>query len=450
MRFRLFWKIFTILGLLLLLVIPLLMIQGKISDRNHEAWRVERQISQQVSGQQVVGTPLIVLPGVKTERVEKTRCDEQKPCYTVHEQASHMTRIADHAAVTSTVKSEMRYRGIYGVPVYRGLLSFSAEFAPQWRKLRKGNWRQRGKPLLVMQVQDLRGLVERPVVEVNGRQLPVMDTSDVPRWLEGSVIAVALPDDINGALKVSVQLNINGTQSLGLLPLAKDTAWQMQSDWPHPSFQGLVLPVERDVQEGGFHARWHTNNLAAASAIRCVQGSGICQDNSQALSVDFSQPVTGLLSSERALKYSFLIVGLTFAAFFLFEVVKRQPLHAMQYLLVGLAQAVFYLLLVALSEHMVFTVAYSVAALACCALIGVYLVAVLRSKLAGWGFAGSLLLVQAMLFAILMAEDFALLMGASLLFVALAAIMLVTRRLDWYGYAALQAKVPASQEAEPS
>ncbi|MCG8394933.1 MAG: cell envelope integrity protein CreD [Pseudomonadales bacterium] len=436
MRANLFLKMLTIAGLLLVLVIPLLMIQGKITDRSHEAQRVKFQIARQVSGEQQIGGPVIVTPRTRKHLVEKQDCRAGEHCTVMERRTVLESQIPDSLTLDGELQSEVRYRGIYGTPVYRSLLHIEAMFPANWREVKRPSEVVASHDaMLLLQISDLRGLVERPQILVNDVPLPLVENEQLPDGVGGSAVAVRLPDDLTGAFTVKVRLNLNGTQSLGALPLAKETRMTLRADWPHPSFEGLVLPVEREITSEGFTSQWRTNNLAAASAIHCARGDGACGDSGQALRVRLVQPVTGLLSSERALKYSYLIVGLTFAAFFLFEVLRRYPLHAMQYLLVGLALAMFYLLLVALSEHIDFVWAYLVAALSCCALIGIYLMAVMRSVKAGWTFALSLLLVQGLIYGILMAEDYALLMGAGLLFVALAAVMVVTRKLDWYAFA---------------
>ncbi len=450
MRNNLFLKMLTIAGLMLVLVIPLMMIQGKVSDRSNEAWRVKHEIARQVSGEQQISGPMLVVPRVRRYLAEKSDCDASKDCRIERHRQVLESAIPDTLSVDGELQTHMRYRGIYGTPVYRSLLQLEAVFPASWQRVTQPEQVVSSQaPLLVMQIADLRGLVERPQIFVNDVPQPLVETEQLPSGLGDSAVAVKLPKDIQGAFTVKVRLNLNGTESLAALPLAKETRMALRADWPHPSFEGLVLPVEREVNAEGFTSQWRTNSLAAASAIHCAQGDGLCNEQDQSLRVRLVQPVTGLLSSERALKYSFLIVGLAFAAFFLFEVLRRYPLHAMQYLLVGLALAMFYLLLVALSEHIDFAWAYLAAALSCCALIGVYLMAVMRSPASGWGFAGSLLLVQGLIYGILMAEDYALLLGALLLFAALSAVMLVTRKLDWYGFAAVgRANLKASVSSE--
>jgi inner membrane protein len=154
------------------------------------------------------------------------------------------------------------------------------------------------------------------------------------------------------------------------------------------------------------------------------------------------EPVNLYSKVDRATKYGLLFVVLTFTGFFLFETLRQLPIHPIQYALVGLALAIFFLLLLSLSEHIAFGTAYLLAAIACVSLIGFYLACVLRSALRGAGFALALGLLYAALYGLLVSEDNALALGAGLLFAMLAAVMLATRKVDWYQVASRGAPAP--------
>jgi inner membrane protein len=184
------------------------------------------------------------------------------------------------------------------------------------------------------------------------------------------------------------------------------------------------LPQSREIGKRGFSAEWNI-----VSRLSHPLKTPASQD---AIGIGFIEPVNIYLQSERAIKYGVLFVVLTFAAFFLGEILRHRPMHMMQYSLVGLAQAIFFLLLITLSEHLSFLYAYLVAATACVALITVYLAGVLRGHLPALGFGAGFVGLYSLLYVILQAEDSALLIGSLLLFAVLSAIMLCTRNLDWY------------------
>ncbi|OLE69735.1 MAG: hypothetical protein AUI36_04545 [Cyanobacteria bacterium 13_1_40CM_2_61_4] len=231
------------------------------------------------------------------------------------------------------------------------------------------------------------------------------------------------------------------------LPVGGVTDVEVSSDWPHPGFVGAILPDERGVSGRGFQAHWRLSRFATGidDAIARIRdsmsslipitaegGSGAPGFLNTDLGVRFVQPVDVYQQSERAVKYGIPFVFLTFVAFFLFEVLRRMAVHPIQYALCGAALALFFLLLVSLSEHLPFAGAYLMASGACVGLVAFYVGNVLRSMRRGIVFGGLLGALYGFLYVILQSEDYALLLGALLLFAALAIVMIMTRRVDWY------------------
>ena len=233
--------------------------------------------------------------------------------------------------------------------------------------------------------------------------------------------------------RVRMEFTLAGTESLSIVPVAESNRVAIQSTWPHPSFAGEFLPTERQVypQDRGFEAQWEVSSLAS-QAQRQIRGMKEAGADVERITISLVDPVDVYTQVDRATKYGILFVLLTFVAFGLFELIKRLPIHPLQYLLVGLALAIFFLLLLSLSEHIAFWKAYLVSSAACIGLQFVYLSGVLRSwRLAG-GFAVMLTALYGVLYGLLASEDTALLMGSLLLFGVLAAIMWITRKVDWY------------------
>jgi inner membrane protein len=237
-------------------------------------------------------------------------------------------------------------------------------------------------------------------------------------------------------------LKLTGTEALSIAPTAENNSVHLQSDWEHPSFQGRFLPRTRQVAHDGFSAQWEVSGLA-----RNLDDT-LKKQGQEALSIAFMEPVNIYLQSERAVKYGSLFVVLTFAAFFLGEILRRRPMHILQYLLVGLALAVFFLLLIALSEHLPFLTSYLAAAAACIGLIALSLAGVFGAWRPAFAFGSGLAGLYAMIYVILQLEDQALLMGSLLLFAVLAAVMLGTRRFDWYGLGQTGAAAPRARETK--
>ena len=234
-------------------------------------------------------------------------------------------------------------------------------------------------------------------------------------------------------LTADFTLNLAGTSSLSLVPVGRSSELLLQSNWPHPNFLGNFLPDERKVTDKGFSARWRSTWFANNINSAFMYDNGIMEEEKlPTFTTSLIEPVDHYQLTERAVKYAVLFLGLTFMAFFLFETLTGLRVHPIQYLLVGAALVLFYLILLAFSEHLGFDVAYLLASVACSGLIAFYLSAVLRGMRRGMLFAASLLLLYGILYMLLQSEDNALVLGSVLLFGVLAGIMLLTRKLDWY------------------
>jgi inner membrane protein len=238
-----------------------------------------------------------------------------------------------------------------------------------------------------------------------------------------------------------IALSLLGTEKLDIVPVGATTAVSLRSPWPHPSFGGRILPEAGTKVSGeGFSANWRTSHFATNLAQlhqRCVATHQCDAFTQHSLTVSFIEPVDLYQTVERAVKYGFLFIGLTFAAFFLFEILKRLAIHPIQYALVGIALAVFFLLLVSLSEHLGFGPAYAIAAACCVALIGYYVGHVLKNMRRGAIFGFALAALYGLLYVVLRLEDHALLMGSLLVFACVAAALVATRRVDWYTLAVI-------------
>lgn len=450
-RHSLFAKGSMVFGLFLLLTIPILTIQGQIADRKYTGMAVAEDIARSYSKKQVVVGPIIYIP--YKERTWDRRWNKELEKY---ERVAKFTSrklvlFPQTLSINSKVETEIRYRGIYGAPVYQSGNDISGEFVLPKSLPFKGKDIVVESAYLLMAVNDMRGIRRVPEVQLNGLAPVRMNFGADIADLDDRTLYVDLgrADAIAGqSLPFSLTLALNGTSRLGFIPAAGDTEVQMQSSWPHPGFNGLMLPEKHTISENGFSASWFTNQLAATAAVSCIEEVIHCDDEALALNVDFVEPVTGYLSTERAVKYGYLFILLTFASFLLFEVMKKIRIHGVQYLLVGMALAMFYLLLLALSEHISFGVSYLIAASCCVGLIGYYLRYVLRSGKSSLLFCSALSLVYGVLYMALLSEDYALLMGATLLFMVLAGIMAATKGVDWYGYSEALSKTELPPTAQ--
>jgi inner membrane protein len=228
-------------------------------------------------------------------------------------------------------------------------------------------------------------------------------------------------------------MQIAGTQSLEFLPLAHASHVSLRGNWPNPGFASGFLPIERHIRDGHFDATWQVLDLNRSYGARWMEGdvaANVLQDS--AFGVGLVQPVDLYQQSERAVKYAGVFIGLSFLTLFIWEHLVRRPVHPIQYALMGLALSVFFLLLLALAEHLGFQLAYVLAALALCSLLGVYLAGAMGTRTAGTGSSAVFALLYGLLYLLVTSDDYALLAGALGLFAVLAVAMVLTRKINWY------------------
>jgi len=424
----LFWKITTLLGLMILMMIPVAQLMEVVQERSGYRQSVVGQVSESTSRAQRILGPLIVIP--YTLREEKK--DDKGEIYL---QVSRHQRfvLPESLLVDGKPNVEVRKLGIYQTQVYQGPLKFQVKFAqPELEDLQSSNVTI-GQPFLLVSLSDSRGIKSISTLNGTQQQAAFEPGTMVDGLSQGIHAPLALESLQQHGLEADFTLTLAGTSSLSLVPLGRSSELVLQSNWPHPNFLGNFLPDERKVTENGFTARWRStwfaNNIN--SAFQYDNGR-IDEDKLPTFTTSLIEPVDHYQLTERAVKYAALFLGLTFMAFFLFETLTGLRVHPIQYLLVGAALVLFYLILLAFSEHLGFNVAYLLASLACSGLIAFYLSAVLRGKLRGALFAASLLLLYGVLYLLLQSEDNALVLGSVLLFGVLAGIMLLTRKLDWY------------------
>lgn len=292
-----------------------------------------------------------------------------------------------------------------------------------------------GQPLLMLSVSDARGIrhASLKLGGPTGAQAALQNVPLKPGTFYGSYprgVHAPLPAALVLAepLEAVLELELVGTEQLAIVPMGGDTQVRLTSNWLHPSFGGQLLPVERKVTGQGFEASWRISSLASSAQQDVAQK----KEGVENLSVTFVNPGNTYALSDRATKYGLLFVGLSFLAMGLFEVMKSLRVHPVQYLLVGSAVCIFFLLLVSLSEHLPFGLAYGIAAAACVLLLTYYACYMLKSWLRGLPLGMGIAALYGMLFMLLQMEQTALVLGAVTLFVVLAAVMLLTRQVDWY------------------
>ena len=438
----LFWKITTLIGCIVLLSLPLMMVRELINERADYRSEVVDAIEQSTSGSQKLAGPLIAIPITET----LTRMENQKE---VNYQRNWVYYwLPESLAVTGKQTVESRRVGIYSGQVWHNALQIKASFDPlRLAALRKTNI-VLGQPRLVVSVGDARGIGAIHAPEVNGNVLSVEPGLGISG--DGAGIHMPMPAlaEDNKPLEIAFSLDLNGTGEFSLVPLGRNSELQLTSNWPHPGFLGSFLPTQREVSAAGYRAHWQSSWFANDMGSYFKDDMEIPWSRLPAFSADVMSLADQYQLTDRATKYAILLIGLTFMAFFVFESLTRRPLHPMQYLLVGLSLVLFYLVLLALSEHIGFTAAWLAASLSGAVMNGIYLQAVLRGWRNSLLLVAALLLLDGVMWFLLHSEDSALLLGTGVLALALSVLMFLTRRVDWYALSLPKGTAPPTPAAD--
>ena len=418
-------KLIIIIGLIVLLLIPIFMIQNLIDERSELQQQVQADIAKSSSDEQQVIGPFIHAQYLETVTVDgKTS-----------EQLMNMTLLPESLNVSSNLATFEKYRGIYKALLYRSQNQFEGRFKTSAlavladKKIKRLN--------LILAISDIRGIGQGSHINVNERSYELLPGTQLDQLPQG--IRVELDYETirkSEVLPYQIGLNLQGMRQLSFAPVGKNSSLTMQADWPHPSFVGDYLPIESSISARDFSASWQTNYFATNLKElfnRCLFRNECTLFKQRNMGVNLVDSVNHYLKNYRASNYAILVIVLIFASFFLLEVLRDEPIHPVQYGFVGLALAVFYLLLISLSEHLGFNIAYLLSALASAILLSVYVAGMLKNSKHGGLFLCGVLFIYSLLYGLLSAEDYALLMGSVLVFVVLSLIMMLTRRVNWYG-----------------
>ena len=426
----------------LVLTVPLFSIWLLVYDRKTQSQEATASITEGWGAAQAVSGPLLVIP-YRTTATETVVQNGQSLTRT--NQVTRELVLAPETVELSTVlHPELRRRSIYEAVVYQAGFSGKARFAfpPDLARTKVDpSQMDLGNAELHFGVSDPRGLGANPRVIANRQSLRLQpgEGGSGGRGFFAGFDASALAER---PLTIDYAYELRGSEALGLMPQSGDTRWTVRSTWPSPSFGGAFLPGARHVSDKGFDAAYRIGNLALGRSLVSTADSGrpptperptpAAGDASpQSAQISLIQPVDPYSQVNRATKYGFLFIGFTFLALLMFDVVGGVHVSAVEYLLVGAALVLFFVLLLALAEVIGFTPAYVVASAAIAGLNTAYSAAVLASRRRA-AYIGALLVgLYGVLYILLSLEAYSLLIGSLLLFAALAGVMYATRRIDW-------------------
>ncbi len=419
-----------VLGLLILVLwASTMFVWGVVQEREQRREGVLTEVKDQWGRAQVIAGPILTVP------VEWTNV---LPTGGSVITTDTLTILPKGLSYESTLTSEMRTRGIYEVPVYttsvRGSGTFNLD-GLETQSMFKDAVILWDRATLSMSITDTRGITSSVKVGWNGKDIQWSPASQFKLLGEQGIHASVPVDVQEKQYSFTFEIPIRGTETISFLPMGEDTNVRIQSDWNAPNFIGNFLPGERAINDAGFSAEWHISSLGKNIPQYWVGSSAQVSEEtllSEAFGVGLHDAVDLYTMIDRATKYSILFISLTFLIFFMYEVLAGLRIHPMQYLLVGLAIALFYLLLLSLAEVIGFLKAYIVSVLAITGLITGYCISVLKVRKRAFWVTALLALLYGYLYILLQLEEFALLFGSFFLLVVLAVVMYLTRHFDWY------------------
>ncbi|PYJ41887.1 MAG: cell envelope integrity protein CreD [Verrucomicrobia bacterium] len=435
-------KLLGVGALVLVLLIPLAMITGVLNERLARRNEAVVDITSSWGKEQNVIGPVLGIPfqyrfkAVKEVPLAEGRVERREVEETATANAYFLPQLLK---VNGEVQTQTLHRGIYDAAVFRAQLVLSGKFAPPDFGALKIDSRdlQWKDAFVTIAVNDLRGTREALLLDWGGAKRPLLPGSQVPGYTTGATASLGADKPIDNEVEFSIALDFNGSDGIFFVPFGVQNEATLKSNWPDPAFRGAFLPADRSVRPDGFNANWKVSYYGRDYPQQWTSRGGNERFNLQVVTNSrFGAQFLSILDAyryvERSIKYGVLFLVLVFTTVFLFEVTARQKIHPFQYLMVGAALCLFYLLLLSISEFIGFGWAYLMAAAASTILITWYcrffLGGGVRTLMIGAGLAG----VYTFLYITLRQQDYALLMGAIALFIVLAVVMYVTRKVDWY------------------
>lgn len=416
-------KLMAIGFLVLILLIPNSMISDLIHERQYRQNEVEQEVNQSWGGEQTVIGPVLSVPYTTYIEYENGKSTPTKhTAYFLPQQLN----------IGGDLEHQIRRRSIFDVVLFQANITLTGTFdQPDFEALHidpaNVDWEE---ARISVGIQGMTGIKE--IVSINWQGSPYrMEPGTANPELLRTGVSSEIPLDKEGKeYPFSIPIKLNGSGSLQFEPVGKSTKVRLASDWHSPSFEGAFLPDHREISEVGFSADWQVLDLNRPYPQQWIDDRATF--GSSTLGVRLIQPVDEYLKNSRSAKYAILIIGLTFLLYFFFEVLQKLLIHPFQYLLVGLAITVFYLLLLSLSEHVGFNWAYLISSFATIFLITGYSWSVLRIRRLVVQLFLMLAAIYGFIFILLQLEDFALLAGSIGVFIALAAVMYSSRKINWY------------------
>ncbi len=408
--------------LILAMLIPTAFVRNLISERTQRQKEVVEEVSSKWAEAQVISGPYIVVPYADNTQDTAGKPVARKP----------LVILPDELNVAGNLQPEQRKRSIYNVLLYHGIFNAKGVFKTTWpADIDPKNLLLKDAKICVG-IKDFKGIEEKVGIIFNGSEhelLPGLPTGLIDD--KGLSAAIDLSNtDLAKPVGFGFSMKLKGSEMIRFMPLSANSSFILQSSWPNPSFIGNVVPTDYSVSNKGFNAVWKFNS--ANLPFPTIITDSLPEKKDISFGVSLVQPADQYAKTERSIKYAILIIGLSFGLFFIIELMQDKPLHPLQYILVGLALVIFYTLLLSISELISFNYAYIIAAIATILLIGLYAQSHFKNMRTFGIFTAALTILYGFIFVLISLEDTALIVGSVALFIILALVMFVTRKINWY------------------
>ncbi len=427
-------------GLILALLIPMFFLDGLVTERKTRKEETIAEVSSIWAGEQRISNPYLILPYRDTSTT-----DLKGKTIVI---TKFLAILPEDNNTSGIIIPDIRKRSIYSIPLYHANLSMNGHFnlskIEQYVALDKIDF---SKAKICLGITEFKGIEETMQIKFNQANYILRPGLPASSVHENGVSApiTLLAAQKNDKLSFTLNLKIKGSVQLMFEPLSGNSNFSLNSTWPSPSFVGNQLPLLPKVTDSGFNATWSFNqanlpfdlilpdkSIAKYISHTGIEGSRGSSDENLAFGVSLIQTVDSYSQTSRCIKYAILIIGLTFSLFFIIEVMQKNAFHPVQYLLAGLALCIFYTLLLSISEYLSFAYAYLIGASATVGLIAYYAYTHFKNIKTSTVFGGFMSLLYAFIYVLLTLEDTALLVGSVALFFILAAVMYITRKVNWY------------------
>lgn len=433
-------KLIVIAVLSLVLLIPVMLVDSVIGERKQRRNEAVAEITSTWGSPQSIVGPMLIVPYRYYYKAEKDELINGKSVRreVVLSAVDTAYFLPSDLKVDGTIAPKKLHRGIYEAVVYSGDLKVSGQFpALDWKSLKVDPqdvlWND---ALLTVAIPDLRGTRSALTVEIGGKPFTMLPGSKIPGYTTGAHAVVGEAAGHGKPFDFNLAIDVNGSSTIQFAPLGVRNVVSLQSAWPNPKFQGSFLPSERSLSKDGFTAKWEVSYYGRNyPQLATERGGGKPEAgaiNGSLFGVEFLSSIDSYRNVERSTKYGILFIAMVFTAFFLFEVLAALQIHTVQYVLVGLALSLFFLMLLSLSEFLPFWGAYLVSAVAAVTMIVLYSAKFLGSGRRTGMLTAELGAVYSYLYVVLQLQDFSLLMGSALLVGTLGALMYLTRNVNWY------------------